>query len=112
MFFDFGNALRQAWYGLCILIDSLVYSLISIAYQVFNLIAKASLYNSENGDIKVMVERISVILGIGMLFIIAYNIILNIICFLYDFYSFIYLIYALFFQKYLFFSQFYRIIDM
>ena len=78
MFFDFGNALRQAWYGLCILIDSLVYSLISIAYQVFNLIAKASLYNSENGDIKVMVERISVILGIGMLFIIAYNIILNI----------------------------------
>lgn len=78
MFFDFGNALRQAWYGLCFLIDSLVYSLISIAYQVFNLIAKASLYNSENGDIKVMVERISVILGIGMLFIIAYNIILNI----------------------------------
>lgn len=78
MFFDLGNALRQAWYGLCFLIDSLVYSLISIAYQVFNLIAKASLYNSENGDIKVMVERISVILGIGMLFIIAYNIILNI----------------------------------
>lgn len=78
MFFDFGNALRQAWYGLCFLIDSLVYSLISIAYQVFNLIAKASLYNSENGDIKVMIDRISVILGIGMLFIIAYNIILNI----------------------------------
>ena len=78
MFFDFGNALRQAWYGLCFLIDSLVYSLISIAYQVFNLIAKASLYNSENDDIKVMIDRISVILGIGMLFIIAYNIILNI----------------------------------
>lgn len=76
--FSIGDTLKQAWYGLCVLVDSLVYSLISIAYQVFNLIAKASLYNSENGDIKVMVERISVILGIGMLFIIAYNIILNI----------------------------------
>lgn len=76
--FGIGETLKQAWYGLWVLIDSLVYSLISIAYQVFNLIAKASLYNSENGDIKVMVERISVILGIGMLFIIAYNIILNI----------------------------------
>lgn len=76
--FGIGDTLKQAWYGLWVLIDSLVYSLISIAYQVFNLIAKASLYNSENGDIKVMVERISVILGIGMLFIIAYNIILNI----------------------------------
>lgn len=76
--FSIGDTLKQAWYGLWVLIDSLVYLLISIAYQVFNLIAKASLYNSENGDIKVMVERISVILGIGMLFIIAYNIILNI----------------------------------
>ena len=76
--FGIGDTLKQAWYGLWVLIDSLVYSLISIAYQVFNLIAKASLYNSENGDIKVIVERISVILGIGMLFIIAYNIILNI----------------------------------
>lgn len=76
--YSLGDNLKQAWYGLWVLIDSLVYSLISIAYQVFNLIAKASLYNSENGDIKVMVERISVILGIGMLFIIAYNIILNI----------------------------------
>ena len=62
--FGIGDTLKQAWYGLWVLIDSLVYSLISIAYQVFNLIAKASLYNSENGDIKVMVERISVILGI------------------------------------------------
>lgn len=76
--FSIGDTLKQAWYGLWVLIDSLVYSLISIAYQVFSLIAKASLYNSENGDIKVMVDRISVILGIGMLFIIAYNIILNI----------------------------------
>lgn len=76
--FSIGDTLKQAWYGLCVLVDSLVYSLISIAYQVFSLIAKASLYNSENGDIKVMIDRISVILGIGMLFIIAYNIILNI----------------------------------
>ena len=76
--FSIGDTLKQAWYGLWVLIDSLVYSLISIAYQVFSLIAKASLYNSENGDIKVMIDRISVILGIGMLFIIAYNIILNI----------------------------------
>ena len=71
-----GDAFVTVWYGLWILIDTLIYSLISLFYQLFNLIAKASLYNSENGDIATIVDRISIILGIGMLFILAYNIIL------------------------------------
>lgn len=78
MFGGIGDSLKKAWYGLWILIDSLIYSLITYAYQLFNMIAKASLYNSENSDIQTMVERISIILGIGMLFVLAYNIILNI----------------------------------
>ena len=73
-----GDALINAWYGLWVLIDSLIYTLISISYQLFNLIAKASLYNTENAEIATIVDRISIILGIGMLFVLAYNIILNI----------------------------------
>ncbi len=73
-----GDAFISAWYSLWIFIDNLIYSLIAFSYQLFKIIAKASLYNSENADITTMVNRISVILGIGMLFILAYNIILNI----------------------------------
>lgn len=78
MFGGIGDNLKKAWYGLWILIDSLIYTLISYAYQLFNMLATASLYNSENSDIQTMVDRISIILGIGMLFVLAYNIILNI----------------------------------
>lgn len=76
LFPSIGDAFRRAWFGLWILLDSVVYWLVSISYQVFILIGKASLFNSENGDISVIVNRVSVILGIGMLFVIAYNIIL------------------------------------
>ena len=73
-----GDAFISAWYSLWIFIDNLIYSLIAFSYQLFKIIAKASLYNSENANITTMVNRISVIHGIGMLFILAYNIILNI----------------------------------
>ena len=73
-----GDAFISAWYSLWIFIDNLIYSLIAFSYQLFKIITKASLYNSENANITTMVNRISVILGIGMLFILAYNIILNI----------------------------------
>lgn len=73
-----GDAFISAWYSLWIFIDNLIYSLIAFSYQLFKIIAKASLYNSENANITTMVNSISVILGIGMLFILAYNIILNI----------------------------------
>jgi len=73
-----GDAFISAWYSLWIFIDNLIYSLIAFSYKLFKIIAKASLYNSENANITTMVNRISVILGIGMLFILAYNIILNI----------------------------------
>lgn len=76
LFPSIGDAFKRAWFGLWILLDSVVYWLVSIAYQVFILIGKASLFNSENGDISVIVNRVSVIVGIGMLFVMAYNIIL------------------------------------
>ena len=57
-------------------IDSIVYWLISIAYRVFLLVSKASFYNSDNQKIQELSNRIYVILGVAMLFILAYNIIL------------------------------------
>lgn len=72
---DIGNALIRAWYGLCEMLDTLVYNLISIAYQIFSLISRASLFNNDSG-VNDIVSRFSIILGIGMLFVLAYNIIL------------------------------------
>lgn len=72
---DIGDALLRAWIGLCELIDILVYNLISVAYQIFSVISRASLFNESSG-VNDIVSRFSIILGIGMLFVLAYNIIL------------------------------------
>lgn len=72
---DLGNTLIRAWFGLWRLIDTLIYNLISTMYQVFSLISRASLFNG-NSEVDAIVSRFSMILGIGMLFVLAYNIIL------------------------------------
>lgn len=76
--FGIGESFNKAWHSLWIVIDSIIYFLISLSYGIFNLIAKASLYNDKSTDISAIADRISIILGVGMLFILAYNIILNI----------------------------------
>lgn len=76
MFKAIGDSLVRAWYGLWVLIDSLVYGLISTTYQVFLLVSHASLFNGNDSNITTIVDRFMTILGIGMLFVLAYNIIL------------------------------------
>ena len=76
MFKAIGDSLVRAWYGLWVLIDSLVYGLISTTYQVFLLVSHASLFNGKDSNITTIVDRFMTILGIGMLFVLAYNIIL------------------------------------
>ena len=79
MLFAIAKFLKTAFYGLCFLIDGIFYSLISTFYQVFIAVSKISLYNDSSDQIGALTERIYTILGIAMLFVVAYNIILLII---------------------------------
>lgn len=72
-------SIEGALISIALFFDRIVYSLISTAYQVFILISKANLYNNVGDKIDKLTERIYVILGIAMLFVLAYNIILLII---------------------------------
>ena len=63
-------------YFLFLLIDTTIYWLISLAYRLFLLVSKASVYNSASDKIQELTNRIYVILGVAMLFVLAYNIIL------------------------------------
>lgn len=79
MLFAIAKFLKTAFYGLCFLIDGIFYSLISTFYQVFIAVSKISLYNDSSDQIGALTERVYTILGIAMLFVVAYNIILLII---------------------------------
>lgn len=70
------TAILNIIYYFFLFIDCVVYWLISIAYRVFLLVSQASFYNSGNDKIEALSNRIYVILGVAMLFILAYNIIL------------------------------------
>ncbi len=79
MLFAVSTLVKSMLNGIGLFIDKIIYGLISVAYQVFMLISKANLYNNAGDKISRLTERIYVILGIAMLFVLAYNIILLII---------------------------------
>ena len=79
MLFAISKVIKTTLYSLCFFIDSIVYSLISIAYQVFIAVSKVSLYGNIDDKINALTDRIYVILGVTMLFVLAYNIILFIL---------------------------------
>lgn len=79
MLFAISKVIKTTLYSLCFFIDSIVYSLISIAYQVFIAVSKVSLYGNIDDKINALTDRIYVILGVTMLFVLAYNIILLIL---------------------------------
>lgn len=76
MLFAISKVVRNLLCDLSKALDGIVYSLISTIYQVFNTVSKVSLYGSSNEKINELTKRIYVILGVAMLFVLAYNIIL------------------------------------
>lgn len=79
MLFAISKILKTMLNGMSMFLDKIIYSLISTVYQVFIAVSKASLYGNVDDKINKLTERIYVILGIAMLFVMAYNIILLII---------------------------------
>lgn len=74
-----GKTLARTWFSIWLFIDSIVYGFVSTGYQVFLLLSKVSFYNTTDDKISQITSRIYVILGVAMLFVLAYNLILLII---------------------------------
>lgn len=72
-----GDALTNTFYSIFLIIDSIVYWFISICYQVFVLISQVNLFSES--DLRNIIDRVFTILGVVMLFIMAYQIIILII---------------------------------
>ena len=64
-------------YKIAAFVDRIVYSFISFAYEVFILISKANLFTETT--LRTVTDRIFTILGVAMLFYIAYEILMLII---------------------------------
>lgn len=63
-------------YKFLLLLDQIVYSLISVTYQVFLSISNAQILSSD--DIQGMIDRINVIIGIVMLFLVSFSLLQSI----------------------------------
>lgn len=72
-----GNWVSNAFYGILLTIDYVIYLAINICYQLFEVVSKVEVFSTEN--IGVISRRIYTIIGIVMLFVFAYNIILAIV---------------------------------
>lgn len=65
------------WNTILIMIDYGIYLLINISYEIFAAVSKVEVFSTDK--VSVIANRIYTILGIVMLFVLAYNIILGII---------------------------------
>lgn len=72
-----GSWLINAFYGILLTIDYVIYLAINLCYQLFEVVSKVEVFTAEN--IGIISRRIYTIIGIVMLFVFAYNIILGIV---------------------------------
>ena len=72
-----GNWVSNAFYGILLTIDYVIYLAINICYQLFEVVSKVEVFSTEN--VGVISRSIYTIIGIVMLFVFAYNIILAIV---------------------------------
>lgn len=73
----FGTWAANIFYGILLSIDYVIYMIINVCYQLFEVVSKVEVFTTEN--VGVISRRIYTIIGIVMLFVFAYNIILSII---------------------------------
>ena len=76
-FFEFFKTPMKAFYGVMLVLDGLIYGLIAFLYKVFLIIASAQFFNQEL--YKEIAGRIQIVLGILMLFVLAYAILRGVI---------------------------------
>ena len=72
-----GYWLSDAWYGIWLGLDNIIYIFINFSYQLFEVVSKVEIFS--NTELAAITRNVYTVLGIGMLFVFAYNIILAII---------------------------------
>lgn len=72
-----GSWASNTWNSILISIDYVIYMLINVCYQLFEVVSKVEVFSTDK--VSTIANRIYTILGIVMLFVLAYNIILGII---------------------------------
>ena len=77
MFKTMFDAIAEIFQRAFLAIASLVYNVVNIVYQVFLTLAQANIFTES--DYKILATRIYVVLGVVMLFVLAYNFLLLVI---------------------------------
>lgn len=72
-----GYWISDAFYGILLTLDYIVYICINFSYQLFEVVSKVEIFS--NDELALITRRVYMILGIVMLFVFAYNIILAIL---------------------------------
>lgn len=72
-----GYWISDAFYGILLALDYVVYICINFSYQLFEVVSKVEIFS--NDELALITRRVYMILGIVMLFVFAYNIILAIL---------------------------------
>lgn len=72
-----GYWISDAFYGILLALDYVVYIFINFSYQLFEVVSKVEIFS--NTELAAITRNVYTVLGIGMLFVFAYNIILAII---------------------------------
>lgn len=63
--------IADAWRNICLFVDSLLYSVVSLLYQLFYYVSNAEFLNAE--FVQSIYQRISLVLGVFMLFSLAFE---------------------------------------
>ena len=69
------NVFLSFAYNFLLILDKMVYTVLTWVYQIFYMLTEVNLFNNNNA-ISEITERIYVVLGVVMLFVFAYNIII------------------------------------
>ena len=75
--FNLGETIAEAFFGILLAIDGVIYGFIDKLYQLFMALASARILSNET--IQSLLERVSILLGVCALFILAYSLLTAII---------------------------------
>lgn len=77
LIFNIGDTIREAFIGVLLTLDGIVYGLVSTIYKIYIRIASARILTNE--AFTVIANKMYVIIGVAVLFVLAYSIIRSII---------------------------------
>ena len=77
LIFNIGDSIKEGFAGIILTLDGIIYGLISSMYKVYTLLASARIFSSD--AFTMIANKLYVIIGVAMLFVLAYSILRAII---------------------------------